>query len=129
MRKKFLLPLFFAGFSGCAQLMPPPEEVVRERSQARLNALIDDEVELAYSFSTPSYRSSVPIGAYYANFAGAGAWTKATVSKVECQKDVCDVSVLVTYKLTRLGIAEHTRPLKEKWLNVDGEWWIYTKIN
>lgn len=103
----------------------PAEEIVRERSQARLDALLAKDIETAWGYTTPSYRERTPQPRlYYALMGGSVNWTQARVEKVECAEDACDVITMISYKLKKPPI-ENTRPLEERWIKVDGEWWIF----
>lgn len=110
--------------SGCASLQRPPEEVVAERAQQRLDALVNHKPKIAYSYASPGYRASVPFEVHHPKIAGSNSWLGAKVKSVECEEDVCTVRTLITYRLHG-GKIENTRPMKEKWIKVDGQWWIY----
>ena len=124
-----LLALTLAGCSGLparkATDNRAPEEIVRERSQARLDALLAKDIEAAWRYTTPSYRERTPQPRlYYALMGGSINWTQAHVEKVACAEEICDVTTMISYKLRKPPI-ENTRPLEERWIKVDGEWWIF----
>lgn len=121
------LIMFVLFAQGCAMFeAKPPEEVVAAKSQARLDALVAGDFAKAYSFASPTYRKSIPLGSHQKKFAGATAWTDAKVDQVECDVDVCEVRTLVTYRMAQFDVTS-TRPFFEKWINIDGKWWIYHK--
>ena len=126
-----LFLLLGLALAGCSSLPMqktddrPAEEIVRERSQARLDALLAKDIETAWGYTTPSYRERTPQPKlYYALMGGSVNWTQARVEKVECTEDTCDVTTMISYKLKKPPI-ENTRPLEERWIKVDGEWWIF----
>lgn len=112
--------------SSCATVPATPEDAVAIRAQQRLDALIAGDFAKAYSYATPAYRQSVALAAHKPRFAGANMWTKAVVGSVSCEVDVCDVSTLISYTLPQIKF-KNTRPMKERWIRVDGQWWIYHK--
>ena len=123
-----MLALTLAGCSGLPATKATdnraPEEIVRERSQARLHALLAGDIAKAWTYTTPSYRERADYRHYAALVGGSGSWTQARVDTVTCGEDACDVITEVTYRLVRPPV-ENTRPLDERWIKVDGEWWIF----
>lgn len=106
-----------------------PEEIVTERSQERLDALMKKDLgslTIALEYTTPSFRQHTKPGEYNSRVAGRGFWNAAKVNSVSCEENVCDVVVDITYTSPQLGVPI-TRPLDEKWINIDGGWWIYHK--
>lgn len=102
------------------------EEIVRERSQARLEALLAKDIAAAWEFATPAYRKANSVSVFNKRVAGSGTWEAANVDSVVCEEDRCDVKTLVTYYLPVLKV-RNTRPMDEVWIKVDGQWWIYQK--
>jgi len=102
----------------------PPEQIVKERSQQRLDALLKGDVATALEFTTPAYQQMNTPGSYHARVQGAVHWITAITETVECKQDICNVVTKITYKHPRMGF-ENTRPLKEKWVKVDDQWWLY----
>src|SRR6056297_2156587 len=95
---------FAALLSGCAGLFTekPAEEQVRERAQAWADALLSDDLEGAYRYTSPAYRSFAPMGMYHARVQGTGSWQTATVTTVECAEQRCLVTFDLEYP-TRSG--------------------------
>lgn len=124
---------FLAMALGACAAMPQknksPEELVMERAQARYDALMqkDEEgLEKAFSYTTPSFRGYTTSRQYNAKVAGRGMWNEVKVSSVECEESVCKVKVDLTYQTPQFNIPV-TRPFFEKWIEIDGNWWIYHK--
>jgi hypothetical protein len=114
--------------SDSAASMPSPEERVSQRAEARWRHLIDDEVEAAYGFLSPGYRSTYPLPVYQRMVSsGAVRWKNVNVDSVACDEGICDVVVSVSYEYA--GTAPEfqgmdlSNPLNERWLELDGEWW------
>ncbi len=130
--KKAAVLVAVAASSGCAGLMQDnrtPEEIVAERAQERYDGLMQKNMEglgEAFKFTTPSFRQYTTPEQYNARVAGRGMWNAAKVNKVTCEEDVCDVVIDVTYTSPQLGLPI-TRPLDEKWIRIENEWWVYHK--
>lgn len=110
--------------SSCATVPATPEDAVAIRAQQRLDALIAGDFAKAYSYATPAYRKSISLGRHQAKVAGSGMWTSGTVKSVTCKTNVCDVTVLVGYEMVKLDL-KNTRPMEQRWIKSDGQWWIY----
>jgi hypothetical protein len=107
----------------CATVPATPEEAVAARAQAYLDALLSQDIEKAYQFTSPGYRELNSFALYRLRVAGVGAWRGGEVGAVSCQEDVCDVELMVTYRLIRQRM-ENTRPINHRWIKSDGNWWI-----
>lgn len=97
----------------------PPEELIKARAQERWNALLAGDVPKVYGFMSPTAREALSLEA----FRGAiriGFFKSAEVVKVECQPDVCDVQLQVTYVYRGSSIVT---PVRESWVRSDGGWW------
>jgi hypothetical protein len=122
----FALCAFF--FVGCTTLKneKSDEKMVRERSQARLNALLAQNIAAAWEYNSPAYKKSSNLKAFQMRVAGSGSWEDAKVDSVECEEERCKVQSIVTYYLPVMKL-RNTRPIDEVWIKVDGQWWIYQK--
>ena len=113
---------------GCAEESPPqpatPEEVVRERAQSWADALLAKDLEAAYQFTSPNYRQFSAVGKYHARVAGAGNWREAEVTGVDCSEQTCEVEMIVKYYIPQMKMVNETR-LEYRWVQLDGEWWLY----
>lgn len=133
--RKFLrlgwLMLVPALIVGCAALSPvSPEEAVRERAQARWNALIAGEWSKAYRYMAPSYRALVEEKRYANQFGSGAAWVGAEVVKVACSDDRCAATLKVRFRPMiggRPGEVIDTH-LDETWIREDGQWWMFQKL-
>jgi len=124
------LPLLAAALAsmlvaGCGS-KSTPEEIVASRAQARLDALVAHDFNKAFEYASPAYRQSNGIAVYTRAYGGVSRWNKATVSNVTCEELRCDVSVQVDYQAGRAGF-ENTRSMDERWIEIDGTWYIYLK--
>jgi hypothetical protein len=113
------------GAAGCATIdSRPAAEVVKERAQARANAVVGIDLKAAYGYFTPTTRKELT----YESFATStvpGFWKSATVDKVECKReDLCYASLTVEY--VHGGLRVKT-PLRESWIREGNEWWYAFK--
>jgi len=118
-----VLGVAILGLAACATVPKTPEEAVAVRAQAYLDALLAQDIDKAYQFTSPGYRELNSLARYRLRIAGIGAWTADEVGEISCQEDVCDVELMVTYRLVRQRM-ENTRPLNHRWIKSDGNWWI-----
>ena len=114
-----------AGVAGCTAFQPrPAEEVVKERAQARWDALVKGDTKTAYTFFSPGSRAVLtPEG--WASTLRLGFWKSAEVEKVTCRlQDACDVQVRIEYEFQ--GRRTKT-PLGETWIKEGSDWWYVQK--
>lgn len=112
--------------AGCAGLGAggTPEESVRKRAAARIDALMAGDFEKSFTYVAPALRESTDWKDHALRYAGIRSWTAAEVTAVECDASRCQVKLLVTYQMPRFKAA-NTRPIKEVWIAVDGRWYLY----
>jgi hypothetical protein len=111
--------------AGCAVMDSRPDaEVVKERAQARWNALVRGDFTAAYGYLSPVGRSSVKAEDYVASLR-KGFWKSATVDRVECPSStLCEAHLTIEYQ--HMGRSIKT-PLKESWLKDGTTWWYVLK--
>jgi hypothetical protein len=121
------LSLLALGLAGCAGIgVDSPEakqRLVAERAQARWQVLMRGDVEGAYQFLSSGSKAATSLEAYKSKIR-PGAWRGAKVNKVECEAEICKVSMQITYDTRRMrGIQT---PLDESWIIENGSaWYIY----
>jgi hypothetical protein len=110
------------GLTGCATLSAdsPPEQkqkVVAEKAQARWEALIKGDVDAAYQFLSVGSKAATPLPMYKARIK-PGLWRAAKVDKIDCEQEICKVTMLITYDYkTFKGIQT---PVPETWIVENG---------
>lgn len=122
--------------AGCASIGPADTEawrssqrpVIKQRAEARWDALIKGNYETAYGFLTSAQRSVVSLQQYKGSIGGAVLWQVARVDDIRYDSPtVAAVSVAVTYRFMPPGSGgkeiESVRQMQEKWLYKDGGWW------
>lgn len=110
--------------AGCATMgARKPEEVVKERAQARWDALLRNDVKSAYEYFSPGSRAVVDLKSYEAAVR-KGFWKSATVDGVTCTGQRCEATETIEYEYQ----GRRTRsPLTETWIEEDGNWWLVRK--
>lgn len=111
--------------AGCASVQPrTAEQVVKERSQARWDALVKGDTKTAYAFFSPGSRQVLSPEAY-ADTIRRGFWKAATVDTVTCSSpDACEAQVAIEYEFQ--GKRTKT-PLRETWIREGSDWWYVQK--
>jgi len=109
---------------GCAVTPSAPEEAVKQRAQARWDAMVKGDFNAAYGYLSPGSRSVIT-ASDFASSLRAGFWKSAVVEKVECgSAQSCEVSATIEYEY--LGRRTKT-PLRETWIREGSEWWYLRK--
>lgn len=112
-----------AGLGGISKDAPPDEKraAVTERVNARWAALIKGDMDTAYGFFSPASRQLLSLATYKQQARGSG-FKKAEVTKVECQPETCDVTVMVT--LDHRMMPGLQSPVDETWVLENGTYWL-----
>ena len=107
-----------------AQAAPEEKQkMVAERAEARWQALIKGDVETAYSYLSPGSRATTSLALYKAKVR-PGMWHQAKASKVACDGELCQVTMIITYDAKRMKGIE--TPVKESWIIENGSaWYVY----
>jgi hypothetical protein len=111
--------------TACATLdSRPSPEVVKERAQARWNALVSGDARAAYAYFTPTTRQTLKADDYISSVK-KGFWKSVTIDRVECSTaDLCTAYATVEYE-HRLGRVK--TPLQETWIREGRNWWYALK--
>ena len=134
-RRRALTAAALAGvltLAACASTPATPEDQLRQRAQARWNALVANDFAKAYTYAPPSFRAVTNPQDYRTRFGPAASWKSAWVHDVTCEAERCTVSVRVTLNVrapqfaTKLpNIETYTQ---ETWVREDGQWWHVERI-
>jgi hypothetical protein len=135
-RSGIVVALAALAVAGCASISPtsPPEEkqkVVAERAEARWQLLIKGDVAGAYEYLSAGSKAATPL-ATYSRKIRPGLWRTARVDEVNCEAEVCNVKMLITYQVhkkvafgTPLNMNLET-PVAETWIIENGSgWYVY----
>lgn len=130
--KQLYVLLVIFGLVGCAGTGVKPDKnadsqgVVAKKAQSRWDALIKGDLAAAYEYLSPGYRSVTSLELYKAKIR-TGLWKKVKVDSVACEKDRCDVVLIVEYSYPKYGMESISSRLNEVWLQEDGDWWFVQK--
>lgn len=114
---------------GSEKWLAAQKEVLETRAVDRWNALIKRDMEKAYSYTSPEYRSVVSLQQYAGKYGRSVEWRMARVVNVSYDGPaVATVSVEVTYRVGLPGsggeMFESPKLIFEKWIYKDREWWF-----
>lgn len=134
-KRKFLfvvLAYFLIGLSGCTSVPAQgPEEQVRSRAQAWLDALMEFDIDGIYRFTSPAYQSAHSARFYSKNYAGRNMWRSAELGAITCDQaeafGVCAVEVVVAYRGFNMS-EEMTTVLTETWVQIDDKWYSQPRL-
>ncbi|AUM00948.1 hypothetical protein B4966_12840 [Rhodocyclaceae bacterium] len=109
-----------------------PEEIVRERAQAYLTALVNGDQRAAYDMIVPAYRERLSYEQHLGKSLGL-RYTEGRVVSVACpSEESCAVEVELGYeglRVPRIGgaIDGIVRSSSQRWVKVDGQWWLFRR--
>src|SRR6478609_12013300 len=86
--------------AGCATSSSglTPEQIVRQRAEQRVQTMVKGDFAALYEFTAPSFRKVRTAEAFKSRFGPGAAWTKADVTKINCEPERCTVDLAVEVK-------------------------------
>ncbi|QBQ53554.1 nuclear transport factor 2 family protein [Nitrosococcus wardiae] len=130
-----LLALLAALLISCAGGTEQPlsaaeeKEALKARVQARWEAVIAEDFDKAYEFTTPSYRQAYSKNHFFSQYGGQIDQEGVTVLEVTFQnpeRTAAEVSLNVDFSaegVTPGTLFRNTSYLKETWVKEEGQWW------
>ncbi len=124
----FALSLMILLLSACATTNTPDKEPIAERAQARWDALLSGDLEKAYSFYSPGYRSTTSVIDFGVELRTKRVrWTSAAYREHSCEENRCSVAFDIGFLVPKAvpGIDEFRGKsvIQETWIRSAGEWW------
>ena len=124
-----------SALSGCASNQTAADtsaDQVVQRAEARWEAVLSDDLETAYTFYTPGYRSTVSVVDFGVSMKLRRVrYTSAEYVDQTCENQRCVLRFKVGFAVARPAPGVETFESKsvheEVWLNTDGEWWFLPK--
>jgi len=118
-------------FSACATTTST-SEAIEQRATARWDALLGDDVEAAYAYLSPGYRSSVSYKQYYRSLLLIKVkWTGAEYIESICEETTCNVKILLEFTIygavPGVKSLDSKQMIEESWVLVDGTWYLVPK--
>jgi hypothetical protein len=95
--------------------------VVRERAEARWQAIVKGDFAAAYGYMSPASRQTISATAFDERMRNA-QFRQGMIEAVDCQGETCRVDVRMTYehRSVKGGI---TTPAQETWIIANGQAW------
>jgi hypothetical protein len=122
-----MLALAALSLAACATTAPREDPVV-ERAKARWEAVLSGDLEKAYGYYSPGFRSANSLIDYGVSMRTRRVqWTGATYREHECDGDRCKVTFDIKYIVRNPvpGLKEYNgiSESHEVWIRTGGEWW------
>jgi len=123
------LIIMMALFVAACASSPQRPQLIGERAQARWDSLLAGNVEEAYQYLSPGYRSSVSLEQYQRKLRTQKVlWTGAEYIDSDCLDSVCKVQISLNFSLVGVlpGVRRYNgkQEIDESWVNSEGKWWL-----
>jgi predicted small secreted protein len=127
--RQCVIVLLLATLMSACATTKSPETDIRQRAQARWDALLAGDYDTAYQYYSPGYRSSTSrVDFEISTRLRAVRWTSVEVLESSCEADVCTVSTHAGYTVVGAlpGVPEwkSKKKLTERWVRTRGQWWF-----
>ena len=114
--------------AACATAPQSDGDIVAERAQARWDALLAGDLEEAYAFYSPGYRSTTSVIDFGVSIRTRRVmWTSAEYLEHQCEEKRCTVIFNIGFRVHRpvpgLDAWDGTDRVEESWVKTDGQWW------
>ena len=116
--------------SACATTsITSPEDIIKERAQARWDALLARDYASAYEYYSPGYRSTASVVDFEISIRMRRiGYTSATYVEQSCDENTCTVVFNVGYRVGTpvpgVGVWNGYQVINDQWVNTGGEWWF-----
>lgn len=106
----------------------PKSEPVVQRAEERWEALINGDLEKAYSYYSPGFRSSTSVFDYgVAMRSRPVRWTAVSYKDHNCEGDRCIVRFDIEFRVLRpapgLDVYNGKDVVEDTWIRSRGQWW------
>jgi len=111
--------------AGCATLgIQPKEEIVRQRAQARADAVVEGNYKAVFEFYSPAARQLMSYETFMRT-QRMGLWRSAKVDNVQCSsEELCQVDLTIEFVH---GKGSFKGPLRQNWLKEQNNWWLVVR--
>jgi predicted small secreted protein len=126
-----LAVLLAVSVAGCASMSgggkdlasEAKQALVAERVNARWNALINGDLEQAYTFMSAGSQAATPLEVYKAKIK-PGMWRAVKINSMDCEAEICRVNMTLTYDHRMMKGVQ--TPFQETWILEKGNaWYVY----
>ena len=114
--------------TGCAGNLPKEEQAVLDRAQARWDAVTAGDLETAYTYYSPGYRSTTSLIDYGVSMRMQRVrWVSAEYVDHSCEESRCTVRFKIGYQVVTpvpgLRVWNSSSMVEDTWVKTRGEWW------
>ena len=125
-----VLPIL--SLTSCATQQANPEDYVVERAKERRELLLAGEIEEAYEYFSPGYRSTYSLVDFAVEERTRKVgYTGAKYLSHECEASRCIVSFELDYRVVApvpgVSYFDGTSKVEDTWIKSKGEWWYLPK--
>ena len=131
-RRAALFALAALLLSACASTPRGEDGVVVKRAQERWDAIVTNNLEQAYTYYSPGYRSSHSLIDFGVTMRLRKVqYTSAEYMKHACEENRCSVSFKVGFRVMAPipGMLKYDghQVIEDTWVKTSGEWWYLPK--
>ena len=98
------------------------KQAVSQRVQERWDLLMKGKAAEAYEYFSPASRTTLSLESFRKRSSGGQWWRSIKIERVDCQPEVCSVTMVLFYDL--YDIKGLKAGIEEKWVKEDGTWWL-----
>ena len=123
-----MLTLTTLWLSACASTPASESDIVIERAQARWDAIATGDLETAYTYYSPGFRSANSLIDFGVSMSMRRVkWTSATYLEHSCEESRCLVTFDVGFKVSKpvpgLNVYESSSKVEDTWIKTNDQWW------
>jgi len=127
-----LLVITMALLAGCATGPAARDQQVVERAQARWDATIARDIETAYTYYSPGYRSGTSLVDFAIEMSQRRVnYTSAEYVSHECDEARCTVKFNVGFRVLAavpgMPVFDSRQMVDDTWILSGGKWWYLPK--
>jgi len=109
------------------------KNAIEDRAQARWDAILSNDLDTAYGYYSPGYRTATSrVDFEIAMRLRKIKWVSADVLESSCEADLCTITTLVGYEITKPlpGVPEwkSKQEVTERWVRTEGQWWYVPEV-
>lgn len=118
--------------AGCASVPANKDQPVIDRAQARWDAIIAGDLESAYTYYSPGYRSANTLIDFgVSERMKKVAYTSAEYLEHECEDSRCRIRFDIGYRVIKpvpgMNVYESKTAIEDVWIRTSGQWWYLPK--
>jgi len=105
------------------------DEIAVERAKARWAALLDKDMETAYGYYSPGYRSTTSVVDFMFNQRSRRVkWESAEYQSHSCTESACEIVFKTGFRIDKavpgMDVYRGFDTVEETWVKTNGEWWF-----